>query len=258
MGKLDSSRTRVEPIFDSLFAADPSGASWLNRTMALASRSAVAASPPPNQRLVEDHGKRWGKAEERLAAPQLLLENLVNNLDLERVDSAGDSGETLRRRRLLAKKDKPTISEALRRIRAGERGRHWFILEGPSRPDALLETADMVLCIEGKRTEHGCTTKTKWMRRRSQLVRHMDAAFDAFPGRRILGLLIVEGERQDPLVASVHWQEESAAQYELAMLKDTLPHRTPSQRETLASGVLGVTTWQAVCAANDLRWPPRA
>jgi hypothetical protein len=37
---------------------------------------------------------------------------------------------------------------------------------------------------------------------------------------------------------------------------DSLPHRDPSQRNLIADGFLGVTTWQRVCAEFELGWPP--
>jgi len=134
-----------------------------------------------------------------------------------------------------------------------------FVLEGESRPDALLETDTYVICIEGKRTEAVCTTHTTWMRTRSQLVRHMDAAIEAFPGKRVLGMLIVEGDGDATATTpSAHWQTECAAQTESTMLLDSLPHRNAIQREQIARGIVGVTTWQAVCQRFRLPWPPAA
>lgn len=46
MGKYDSSRTRVAPLFDALLARDNSGESWLDALLALGSRSEVVATIP--------------------------------------------------------------------------------------------------------------------------------------------------------------------------------------------------------------------
>lgn len=255
MGHRDSSLTRVAPLFDRLYDAGETGAGWLDALVAQGSRADVVSSVPTGQRLVASHGRRWGSAEVALPAPTSLLIHLVSSIDPELVASSKDTGETLRWRRRLASRDQIAIDEALAALRAGRRGRHWFVLEGESKPDALLEATDVVLCVEGKRTEAKCTTTTQWMRTRSQLLRHMDAAMDAFPGKRILGLLIVEGEggadARDP---SEHWRDECRAQYAPSMLEASLPHRMPAERAAISRGILGVTTWQAVCAAVGIEW----
>jgi hypothetical protein len=116
---------------------------------------------------------------------------------------------------------------------------------------------DAVLMIEGKRTERSCTSVTTWMGMRSQLVRHMDAAMERFPGKRVLGLLLVEGEGgPEAIMPSAHWIAESNAQHDFAMLASSLPHRSPIDRSQIASGILGVATWQAVCKQNSIPWPP--
>jgi len=255
MGRYDSSRTRVAPLFDALLARDYSGHSWLDPLLALGSRSETIATIAKGQRLVTNHGPRWGDFEAKLPAPASLLEHLVRNLDPKLVEESRDRGDTRVRRLALANRDQATIELALAKLRSGVRGRRWFVLEGESRPDALLEARDLVLCIEGKRTEMGCTTYTNWMPRRSQLLRHMDAALDAFPKKRVLGLLIVEGDGgADACSPSPFWMNECSAQHEQSMLNDSLPHRTSSDRNRIADGVLGVTTWQAMCAAISVCW----
>lgn len=256
MGKKDSSKTRVEPVFDDLIASDASGASWLDDLIALGSRDEIVGTIEKGQRLLSTEKRRWGADEISLPAPLSLLEYLVENIDLARVAAAGDHGETLVKRTALAAKDQATVSEALTALHRGIRGRKWFVLEGESRPDALLETEQLVVCVEGKRTERSCTTHTTWMPHRSQLVRHMDASLDAFPGKRVLGLLIVEGDGKDGFAPSEHWLRQCSAQYSPSMLESSLPHRHSGERIRIAEGILGVTTWQAVCASNNLPWPP--
>ena len=131
------------------------------------------------------------------------------------------------------------------------------MLEGHSSPDATLEMTDAVLVIEGKRTQRSCTSKTKWMGARSQLVRHMDAALDHFPGKQMFGLLLIEGDGgSDAVMPSQYWKEQSDAQHSISLLTASLPHRTRIDRECIKQGILGVATWQAVCDQNGLYWPP--
>jgi hypothetical protein len=255
MGTKDSSKTRVAPVFDQLMAMDETGAAWLDRLIALGSRRDIAEHVPKGQRLVAAHPKHWGSTEASLPAPAALLEHLVQHLDPKRLAMSQDTGATLEKRTALAQRDPLVTAEALRLLRQGDRGRQWFVLEGESRPDALLEAQDVVLCVEGKRTEAACTTETTWMECRSQLVRHMDAATEKFRNKRVLGLLIVEG-KGEPSTCSSHWVAQSAAQYDDAMLRGSLPHRTSEERDRIAGGMLGVTTWQTVCSTFGIAWPP--
>jgi hypothetical protein len=255
MGRFDSSETRVVPVFNQLLARDASGVSWVDTLISLGSRRDVVATVPKGLRLVPNHGARWGENEMPLPAPPLLLEHLAQNVELAGVLRSKDTGEVLKARTALANRDAATIQRALDGLRSGKRGRRWFVLEGDSRPDALLETERVVVCVEGKRTEAECTTETEWMAVRSQLLRHMDAATEAFKGKRILGLLIVEGDKPDPLNPSQHWRRQCDAQHTVTMLEQSLPHRCKNERRDIEAGILGVTTWQAVCAAQGIDWP---
>lgn len=236
---------------------DATGASWLPTLLGAGREHAAyeAVGGPPV--LVKGHGATWGDKELSLPAPLALLEHLVLTITPAQVNSSGDSGDVFASRLRLANRDLETVASAMKGLRAGSRSRQWYVLEGPSRPDATLEMPAEVLVIEGKRTERGCTSKTKWMGSRSQLVRHMDAAMAFYPSKRVLGLLLVEGEggaeAQRP---SEYWVREADAQREPSMLLSSLPHRSPGERAVIASGIIGVATWQYVCAAHGLPWPP--
>lgn len=257
MGRLNSSATRVVPIFDRLFAADRSGATWLPGLLSLGSRAAEVFAAPPLSTLVTGHRPTWGRAELALPAPLSLLEYLVKNLTTEQVGKSAGKGLVRKKREGLARRDVATVTEALQALQTSGRGRKWYVLEGPSKPDATLETEDAVLVVEGKRTERSCTSKTTWMGTRSQLLRHMDAAMDWFPGKQVLGLLLVEGDGgSEARIPSPHWVAECKAQYDPAMVASSLPHRSLGEKSTLAAGILGVATWQAVCAQNSIPWPP--
>jgi len=257
MGQRNSSTTRVAPVFNRLFASDPSGASWLAGLLKGGSRAAEADIAHIQPLLIQDHPVTWGSMELSLPTPLSLLEYLVQNIASHQVSESRDRAYTREKRDALARRDADTVQEALRALRGGRRGRKWYVLEGASKPDATFEMDDAVLLVEGKRTERSCTSATTWMGVRSQLVRHMDAASEHFRGKRILGLLLVEGEGgADGLRPSQHWKDESAAQYEPSMLSASLPHRSRSERHLIASGILGVATWQAICAQNQIPWPP--
>jgi hypothetical protein len=257
MGIYDSSLTRVAPVFDRLYDIDLSGLAWLPELLKMGDRSADVPGLPSQPRLIPGHERTWGNAELAMSAPISLLEYLVQNLTVEQVVKAGDTGVVRERREALARKDPRYITQAIAALREGRRGREWFALEGDSRPDATLIMEEAVLVVEGKRTERTCTSKTKWMGTRSQLLRHMDAAMNRFAGKRILGLLLVEGQGGAEAVSvSPYWFAQSRSQFAPTMLASSLPHRTAAERSVLAAGILGVATWQAICARFELAWPP--
>ena len=127
MGRYDSSKTRVAPVFDRLLDRDPTGISWLKRLMRLGSRRNVADVPSSVGELVPGHPRWWGRQERRLAPPLELLEWLIQNIAEEAVRKAGGSEKTRRMRRALARGERDVVQEALARLRAGQRGKRWFV-----------------------------------------------------------------------------------------------------------------------------------
>ena len=253
MGVFDSSATRVVPSFDSLLARDGSGASWLNPLLALPRLpGAERAAPTLRDPRLLDHG--WGEAEKRLPAPRALLEWLVHNAQPPEAPSVLGTGDTRDWRQRLLQRDPTVIAEALRLLAQGcDRG--WPVLEGPSQPDAYLETAEALIVIEGKRTERKPTTRTVWMPIRHQMLRHIDAAWNQRGERRVYGFFIVEGEGGAEAVAvPSRWEDAARSTLSVEAVSGSLPHRSPAEREAIAKAFLGVTTWQAVCQALGLEW----
>lgn len=130
-------------------------------------------------------------------------------------------------------------------MRLGAPGRTWCVLEGPSQPDAYLETPELLVVIEGKRTEHGPTTHTSWMPVRHQMLRHIDCAWEIRGDRPVFGFFIVEGDDQGAIPPE--WVEFARATVEPDAVAKSLPHRTADERSAIAEAFLGVTTWQIVC-----------
>ena len=255
MGSLDSTETRVTPVFDRLLHCDPTGSVWLDRLIRLGSRASEIDLPSSAGELKPCHPPTWGENERSLSPPLGLLEWLVRHVK-EKDVKANTSEETRQKRLALAHGDPDVLQEALTRLRAGERGKAWFVLEGPSRPDAFLETDSLVVVLEGKRTEQSTTRKTTFMKKRDQLIRHMDAAWEVADGRRVLGLLLVEGENPNPMLVPKRWSTTSDEQIHPACLVHNLPHRTAEERDVIAGDVLGAATWQRICEEFSIEWPP--
>jgi hypothetical protein len=199
----------------------------------------------------------WGNEELSLTAPKALLRHLARHVAIPENPEEDVSREVVRKRRALSRRDPAILAEALARIETGPWARKWYILEGPSRPDATLEMPHAVIVIEGKRTEAATTSKTTFMPIRSQLIRHMDAAMERWPEKEIFGLLIVEGQGgADAVEPSAKWRELSTAQTGPELLMASLPHRSAEERRPFTARDLGVTTWQAVCKEFNIPWPP--
>jgi hypothetical protein len=257
MGIYDSSLTRVVPVFDAMMDRDPSGETWLLPLLQFGSRSAGRLDGLVTGGLLPGHPRWWGKNERRLEPPRSLLRWLVANACAPKSDASWGRPPTRAKRELLVARDAATIDEALRLLETAPTFAKWYVLEGRSQPDACLETDTMLLVIEGKRTERRATAVTTWMPRRSQMLRHMDAAWEVRGRKRVLGLMLVEGRGgADAITPDSHWSNEANAQALETTLADSLPHRSPLERHQIAEGFLGVATWQRLCSEFALGWPP--
>ena len=122
---------------------------------------------------------------------------LQNLNDLNKVDNFGaDSvdSETYKRRKLLFSGDTKTIDEAIKIIQTKPKlpEKDWYIFEGNTFPDIFIETTDSIFVGEAKRTEKDITTKTKWLSKRDQLIRHSDSLLDR--PKKIYSFYILEKE----------------------------------------------------------------
>jgi hypothetical protein len=256
MGRYNSSLTRVVPVFDTLLHRDQSGVSWLGTLLSLGSRRTLQNLGVAPGSLLPGHPAYWGTNERRLPPPISLLRWLVQNVSAPAHDRLWGSPGVMAKRRKLVAKDAATIAEALVLLQQPLRHRSWYVLEGRSQPDAFFETESVIIVIEGKRTERSATEVTTWMPRRSQMLRQMDAAWEIRGAKHILGLMIVEGDGPNVLEPSPYWVSETNRQIDVESLSKSLPHRSAEVRQQLASGFLGVTTWQAACQAFSIPWPP--
>jgi hypothetical protein len=256
MGKYDSSRTRVAPVFNRLMDRDSSAVTWLPPLLALGSYSAERLDFDPGP-LTIPHPRWWGENERRLDPPRDLLIWLVANASPPVSDKLWGGDASREKREKVVARDPATIAEALRLLKTRTRPGIWYVLEGKSAPDVCLETATAIVVIEGKRTERTATSVTTWMPKRSQMLRHMDAAYEIRGGKRVLGLMIVEGDGgSDAVTVSAHWTNLANEQVLEQTLTDSLPHRSVDERKQIAAGFLGVTTWQRLCAEFGVPWPP--
>jgi hypothetical protein len=244
-GRFDSSRTRVAPFFNFLFNRDPTGVSWLPKLLALP----IGGSPLDQSEIGELKEHYWWPAERRLDAPPALLSWLVRNLQCP---SSIKAEKLSPQRQALLAKEPARINEALDLLQRSPRPRAWYVMEGPTYPDAYLATDNVVIVIEGKRTEPGPTQSTTWMPVRHQMLRHIDAALGYAGPRALHGFFMIDGP-EDGSIPSI-WQNASRSTLDPEVIDKSLPHRNRKERRYIANSFLGVTTWQHACAELDV--PP--
>jgi len=189
MGGKDSSKTRVKPVFDELFLKDKTGLSWIERLLRLPSMINMESALFPEPLPLNIHA--WADNEKALFPPRSLLRWLVMNLELpENYNFEDRSKNTQLKREALLRKDLTVIKEALSLLEHPVLlDQAWYILEGPTYPDVYLETDNLVVVIEGKRTEYTSTTKTTWMPVRHQILRHLDCPWEIRGARKLFGFL---------------------------------------------------------------------
>jgi hypothetical protein len=194
----------------------------------------------------------WSPKEKRLSPPRSLLEWLVRNPPASGPTDLGiRSAEKRAKRERLIAGDEAIRAEALALLDTrGEQD--WHLFEGATSVDAYLETPELIVLIEGKRTERAPTKKTSWMPVRHQILRNIDAAWDERGGRHVAAFFIVEGREPDPTDVPHEWKSFATLTTSPEALEGSLPHRTPAEREAIANSFLGVTTWQALCASVQI------
>ena len=265
----DSSITRVWPVFQPLLRRDPTGLSWLPQILALAQ----AQSPLVRQifhdltpllpaclqkrRIGSKNLKYCGVSsvemeacfERSLPPSAAFLRWLIRNPhrltwprqgrqkfspvpQAKRQDLVGLNGvqpQALAQAEALAEID---------RLGAGRSHRKWWGFEGVTYADCCLETANLVLLIEGKRTET-LSTGIDWYPGRNQLLRNLEVTGEIASSRNFAVLVIAETPLLPPAAETV---------------QRSLPHLSGPERDALLSHYLGCLTWKDVCQSVGLSY----
>jgi hypothetical protein len=163
-----------------------------------------------------------------------------------------DPVKAQKRRELIERSD-ARMRDALSLLRSNPSGEDWHIFEGTTQPDVFIQTPDLMIVIEGKRTERETTKNIKWMSGRHQIWRHIDCAWEIKGRREVFGFLIVEGDGLNDQVP-VHWMNEAQTTMSQESLTSSLPHRGPEEQEAIRHCFMGVTTWQRICKEFGIDW----
>jgi hypothetical protein len=244
-GKYDSSRTRVQPVFDILKTR---GTGWVAQLLTLPRGGCTSYEVGSGDlTLVDGH---WEPHEKCLNPPVSLLSWLIRN-----VGSLGSKDLDNELRQRLALGDPETIEKALHLLRTGGASRASYIFEGPTYPDVYLVTRDALVVVEGKRTEHSTTNDTKWLTGRHQIWRHIDAAWEIRGKRAVYGFFIVESDAAsaDGSVPE-QWRKAGQECLDPQALRTSFPHRSAEEVAAISRCYLGVTTWRQVCEQFHIDW----
>lgn len=107
----------------------------------------------------------------------------------------------------------------------------WVKFEGYTRLDCLLETADYVLAIEGKRNE-GVSRSIHWYPQRNQIVRNLEVLRE-YAGTKQYALILMNKDGTDPI---------KDADFVLS-----LPHMSRKAVQEISRHYLGSISWREAC-----------
>ncbi len=249
VGKYNSSVTRVWPVLGALLRHDPTGLQWLSRLTPALQLGSVGPLLPKTVQQREVKFGDFGTVslpncfEYEAAPPEPFLRWMIENAGPGKAWNFrfdGNSDTEAKRKKLLSG-DPEFRREALDRLSncgaKGSRG-EWWAFEGFTSIDCCLETASLLLVIEGKRNEP-LSSSTTYFKKRNQLARNLEVAQSLADDRNFAVLLIAER------LLSVEDAEK--------LIQDGLPHLSVREQAALARHYLGCVTWSEVCDRTDLR-----
>jgi len=268
-GLYDSSITRVWPVFQTLIHKDPSALSWLQNILKLAgdkSQSSIQLKMDFTPLLPEILQKRE-------IGPRVLKYYGLNSIEMERCFEKTIPPADGFLRWLILNPDKMTwprrgkqtysfnaqikreqlfgmhgneAAEFAQRETMGELDRlgaqrahgKWWSFEGITQVDCYLETENLILLIEGKRTET-LSSKTDWYPQRNQLIRNLEVVQEISGGKYFAVLVIAE---------------EDIGEIPEDVIQQSLPHFTKPECDALMQHYLGCILWKDVCSATGISY----
>ena len=255
----NSSITRVRPVFQQLIHNE--NMDWLSAILnlcnsdyakSLASDTGAISKYSVQKRSFSDSTLKQREFdstklencfEHPLSPATRFLEWLIKNPSLMSWPAGKQYGEkTESKRKQLLESDSATITEALKKLVQNEvkkPNRDWWVFEGYTEVDCLIETDKLVLAIEGKRTEKGPSKSTAWYPQRNQLVRNLES-LKQHASNKDYALILID--------------EEGKYQLDESKFNLSLPHFSQDERKELSDHYLGNITWQQVCMATGISY----
>jgi hypothetical protein len=247
MGVRNSSLTRVKPLFDFI----DSDVDKLNQFFGYFKNNTLKIE---KNSIIEI---RYGDNEKKISPSRSLLiwmlQNLkelneVKNFGVDDIDSA-----TYKKRKALFSGDKKIAEEAIRTIQIKSKlpDRDWYIFEGKTHPDIFIETIDSIFIGEAKRTEKDITTKTKWLSKRDQLIRHIDSVLDQ--SKQIYSFYILD--KGEYLKGS--YREKMKLYSDKEYYNENLRHREDFAIEKAMNSFIGFVFWEDIAENFKIKFPDK-
>lgn len=250
MGKFNSSKTRVIPVFEALYEHDKSGQKLLRPLLQMANRE----DGPGPVRIPENLDQLLKKPQFEFPVDpsRAYLKWLITHP--ERLSSPPRemwekwSERTQKKRQALLAGHPEAQREAIDKLeKCSELPKWaWWRLEGVTKVDCALLTPSTVVFIEGKRTEIGPSKQVLWYQGRNQVLRNLDCAAAYAEIENLPNYFVMLVVDRDVVGADPLRQKEIDDVTSHETVKISLPHLIDEERIELLSHCLGVTTWQAI------------
>ncbi len=150
---------------------------------------------------------------------------------------------TLDKRKALFDGDQSIKEEGLALLAATKNPRQgkWFILEGETVVDCVLEFENATVYVEGKRTEPNLTSSTSWYQGRKQVLRNLDCLLHApnRPANWFVLLAVEEGTKPEQEANALDLASEE-------VLRESMPHLNSGQLAKAWEHYLGFATWAMI------------
>ncbi|RZL50772.1 MAG: hypothetical protein EOP00_02640 [Pedobacter sp.] len=244
MGKYNSSKTRVTPLFNKIGSDD----SMLNELFKLFKYKVPKFE---NESVLEIC---YGKNEKRIPAPKSMLTWMLNNLsELNKLPNYGiknNESQSYIKRKLLFAGDSKTLKEAIDAVSNVEKSSdsRWYVFEGKTAPDIYIKTKESIFIGEAKRTERNITTKTLWLKNRDQLIRHIDSLLDQ--EKEIYSFYLLENK------TFKNYYEQSMKLYnDRSYFESNLKHRNEQQIDRAFKSFIGFIFWEDLAEKFDIPFP---
>lgn len=239
MGKYDSTKTRVTPLFD-FIGLD---IEKINRLLSLINPEIEIRSKIINT--------NYGKNEKAIPPSPSLLKWCILNFDKlnQEINEKyhEKSPNTYEKRKKLFSGEIEMKNKAIKLIKKNPNiQKKWYIFEGYTHPDILIETKDTYIVGEAKRTERKLTEKTEWLDPRDQLIRHVDALIDNTT-KRIISLFLIDKKMESKYNMNRYYNKE--------YFEKSLPHRKKEKIESIYETYIGYTFWNVIQSEFDIEFP---
>lgn len=266
-GVKNSSITRVRPVFQKLLHLDLTGKIWIPKLLQLCNlnqensksillnftnlKTEITRKRPYIDRVLKSYGIKSIELEncfeKSLPPPSRFLEWLIKNIDKfisNKIKSK--NANTIKNRSDLfgsngidAQKSAQHLALSQLQLKTAKKSKNeWWAFEGFTEVDCYLETENLILLIEGKRTEP-LSSSTMWYPERNLVIRNLEVAQEAAQeAGKAFGVILISEEL-------IQFDLEKEAQ-------KGLPHFSKDEIDDIIRHYLGNITWKDVCDVNGI------